>query len=60
VTDAEQIDALAFQLMRALDKNEALEAEKEELRVENIMLRRQLRYADDAMQSWSERDGMPW
>ena len=56
MTDAEQIDALAFQLMRALDKIDDLNAESQELRVENVMLRRQLRFADEAMQSWHERD----
>ena len=42
VTDAETIDALQFHLMAAQDKCEALSAENEELRVKNVMLRRQV------------------
>jgi hypothetical protein len=57
VTDAEQIDALAYHLMCALDKNDELQAEAQELRVQNVMLRRQLEVADwnaDFME-WVER-----
>jgi hypothetical protein len=46
MSDAEQIDALAYHLMCALDKNDALQAEVDELRVQNVMLRRQLAVAD--------------
>jgi hypothetical protein len=46
MSDAEQIDALAYHLMGALDKNDALQAEVDELRVQNVMLRRQLDVAD--------------
>jgi hypothetical protein len=46
MTDAEQIDALAYHLMTALDKNDELQAEAQELRVQNVMLRRQLEVAD--------------
>ena len=42
MTDDQMIDALAYQLMRAQDKCEALSAENEELRVKNVMLRRQV------------------
>jgi hypothetical protein len=57
MTDAEQIDALAYHLMCALDKNDELQAEAQELRVQNVMLRRQLEVADwnaDFME-WVER-----
>jgi hypothetical protein len=46
MSDAEQIDALAYHLMCTLDKNDALQAEVDELRVQNVMLRRQLAVAD--------------
>jgi hypothetical protein len=46
MSDAEQIDALAYHLMCALDKNDELQAEAQELRVQNVMLRRQLEVAD--------------
>ncbi len=42
MTDAEQIDALAYHLMEALDRIDAINAENEELRVQNVMLRRQV------------------
>jgi hypothetical protein len=57
MTEAEQIDALAYHLMCALDKNDELHAEAQELRVQNVMLRRQLEVADwnaDFME-WVER-----
>jgi hypothetical protein len=57
MSDAEQIDALAYHLMCALDKNDELQAEAQELRVKNVMLRRQLEVADwnaDFME-WVER-----
>jgi hypothetical protein len=57
MTDAEQIDALAYHLMCALDKGDELQAEVDELRVQNVMLRRQLEVADwnaDFME-WVER-----
>jgi hypothetical protein len=57
MTDAEQIDALAYHLMGALDKNDALQAEVDELRVQNVMLRRQLAVADwnAEFMEWVER-----
>jgi hypothetical protein len=57
MTDAEQIDALVFWLTREQDKNDELQAEVDELRVQNVMLRRQLEVADwnaDFME-WVER-----
>jgi hypothetical protein len=57
MTNAEQIDALAYHLMCALDKGDELQAEVDELRVQNVMLRRQLEVADwnaDFME-WVER-----
>jgi hypothetical protein len=47
VTDAEQIDALAFHLMTALDKVDDLTAECEELRVKLALKTKQLRMADE-------------
>jgi hypothetical protein len=57
MSDAEQIDALAYHLMGALDKNDALQAEVDELRVQNVMLRRQLAVADwnAEFMEWVER-----
>lgn len=57
MTDAEMIDALQFHLMAALDKNEALSAEVEELRVKNVMLRRQVEMArwNEEFLEWSSR-----
>ena len=49
-----EIDALAFQVMRALDKVERLQHENEELRVKNVMLRRQVEAGQ-----W-ELDFMEW
>lgn len=57
MTDQQTIDALAYQLKRALDKNDALTAEVEELRVKNVMLRRQIEVADWSADflEWRER-----
>jgi hypothetical protein len=57
MTDAEQIDALAYHLMGALDKNDALQAEVDELRVQNVMLRRQLEAATWSIEftEWASR-----
>lgn len=57
MTDAEQIDALAFQLMRALDKVEVLEAEREELRVKLALRTRQLKLADDLIETLDLMEG---
>jgi hypothetical protein len=57
MTEAEQIDALAYHLMCALDKNDELQSEVDELRVKNVMLRRQLEVANwnaDLME-WMDR-----
>jgi regulator of replication initiation timing len=54
VTDAErikalerEIDSLHFHLMRALDENDDLVADREELRVKLALRTRQLKLADD-------------
>jgi hypothetical protein len=41
-----RLDELYYHLTNALDKNDALQAEVDELRVQNVMLRRQLAVAD--------------
>jgi hypothetical protein len=57
MTDEQMIDSLVFWLTREQDKNDELQAEVDELRVQNVMLRRQLEVADwnaDFME-WVER-----
>lgn len=56
MTDAEQIDALAFQLMRALDKIDDLHAEREELRVKLALRTKQLKLADDLLQLLDDQE----
>lgn len=58
MTDAEMIDALAFQLMRALDKNDELVAECEELRVRLALRTKQLRMADELLTLLDDQEAL--
>ena len=49
MTDAEQIDALAYHLMHALDRIDDLLADREELRVKLALRTKQLKLADDLL-----------
>jgi hypothetical protein len=60
VTDAEQIDALAFQLMRALDRIDELNAENEELLVKNTLQGKQLRMADELLTLLDDDETLGW
>lgn len=52
------IDALAFQLMRALDKNDELVAECEELRVRLALRTKQLRMADELLTLLDDQEAL--
>lgn len=58
MTDAEMIDALQFHLMRALDKNDELVAECEELRVRLALRTKQLRMADELLTLLDDQEAL--
>jgi hypothetical protein len=60
MSDAEQIDALAFHLMTALDKNDDLTAECEELRVKLALKTKQLRMADELLTLLDDDEARGW
>jgi Tfp pilus assembly protein PilO len=60
VTDAEQIDALAFHLMTALDRIDELNAENEELLVKNTLQTKQLRMADELLTLLDDDETLGW
>lgn len=58
MTDAEQIDALAFQLMHALDRIDDLLADREELRVKLALRTKQLRMADELLTLLDDQEAL--
>jgi hypothetical protein len=60
MTDAEQIDALAFHLMTALDRIDELNAENEELLVKNTLYAKQLRMADELLTLLDDDETLGW
>jgi Tfp pilus assembly protein PilO len=60
MTDAEQIDALAFHLMTALDRIDELNAENEELLVKNTLQTKQLRMADELLTLLDDDETLGW
>jgi hypothetical protein len=58
MTDAEQIDALAFQLMTALDRIDDLIADREELRVKLALRTKQLKLADDLISILGDQEDL--
>ena len=58
MTDAQWIDALAFQLTRALDKLDEVVADREELRVKLALRTKQLHLADELLTLLDDQEAL--